>query len=261
MYSDLELEEIALGERKLNKKYSPEKKADYEEKIAEINKSNEEILKKFPSMQMEQAVFKKMMADSNSDFKTENKGSSKKTFKYNRIKYLSIAVAAVFAICIIPTSLRLSNNYNGQNTVRTKGKVSKDPQMKLYRNAGKYVELVKNGDKAYENDQIQITYKSGKQKYGLIFSVDGNGNITKHLYSGNFGSVILENSTEEIPLEYSYVLDDAPDYECFVFVTSNKPFKLDNDKILKKSMKNIKYVTKGKYLPKYCEKTVFILNK
>ena len=71
----------------------------------------------------------------------------------------------------------------------------------------------------------------------------------------------LEKTGEEVPLSFSYALDDAPDYECFVFVASKNAFDLSKmDKISSRKF-SIDFLKKGSYLPKDCDSSVFILNK
>ena len=72
---------------------------------------------------------------------------------------------------------------------------------------------------------------------------------------------MLKHGSEEIPLDFSYELDNAPNFECFVFVTSKKAFDLnDIGKKLKKP-KDINYLTKFDYLPKTTEAVSFIIKK
>jgi hypothetical protein len=120
---------------------------------------------------------------------------------------------------------------------------------------------LKNGDKAYENDVIQITYLSAGNEYGFIFSFDGNGNITRHFPEDSWQAQKLSTVKQEVPLDFSYKLDDAPDYECFVFVSSKEKFELNNLEDINKNKLTINYIKKGSFLPKNCEESLFILNK
>lgn len=255
MDSRLIVEEMVNNERKIDKRFLSE--------INSLTKENEDFLKKYPSDKMRDAVTEKLLAKSQIITNTQNNKKNKvKSFSpYKSLKIISLAAAAVLAICIIPVSVKNNANTNVDSIVRVKGAKSDSPKIKLYRKSGEFVEIVKDGSQAFEDDQIQIVYSSAGMKYGLIFSVDGYGNVTNHFNTDNFSAITLDTKTEEVPLEYSYVLDDAPKYECFVFVTSNKPFNLKNLNELQKSMTNLNYVKKGKYLPMNCKKTVLVLNK
>ena len=62
-------------------------------------------------------------------------------------------------------------------------------------------------------------------KYGAIISIDGNGYLTQHYPEFGANASILE-ANGEIPLEYSYQLDDAPDFERFLFIASENQFDI-----------------------------------
>jgi hypothetical protein len=77
---------------------------------------------------------------------------------------------------------------------------------------------------------VQLSYMVSTNSYGVIFSIDGRSAVTMHY------PYELSQSTRLIPgkriaLDEAYTLDDAPDYEIFFFVVSNKP--LDVPAILK----------------------------
>ena len=82
-----------------------------------------------------------------------------------------------------------------------------------------------------EGNTIQLVYSvSGdnlKEKYGVIFSVDGRSYVTLH-YPYNARQDTQLVSGKIVPLDEAYTLDDAPDYEIFFFVTGNKPMDAGN---------------------------------
>lgn len=255
MKSNLIIEEMVNNEIKIDEKY-----------ISEINNfrsENQDFFKKYPSEQMKDAVTEKLMKKTHIINESQiNKKITEKSFPtFKSLKIISLAAAAVLAICVIPVSVKNNASTNVESVVRVKGVKTDSPKMKLYKKSGEFVEIVKDGSQAYEDDQIQIVYSSAGMKYGLIFSVDGYGNVTNHFNTDDFSAIKLDTKNKEVPLEYSYVLDDAPKYECFVFVTSNKPFNLKNIDKHEKSMQNLNYVKKGKYLPKDCKKSILVLNK
>jgi hypothetical protein len=83
-----------------------------------------------------------------------------------------------------------------------------------------------------EGDTIQLAYmvSGGAEQYGVIFSIDGRGALTVH-YPYREGQSARLITERRIALDEAYTLDDAPDYEVFFFVVSDKP--LDTEKILK----------------------------
>ena len=66
---------------------------------------------------------------------------------------------------------------------------------------------------------------------------------------------------DDTPLDFSYELDNAPDFECFIMVTSKKQFSLDGLESAIKNKTDIDYLTELSYLPKKTEGTTFILEK
>ena len=62
-------------------------------------------------------------------------------------------------------------------------------------------------------------------------------------------------------MTFSYSLDDAPDYECFIFVASKNQFDLSNIEEIDKKSYSVDFLKKGSYLPKDCDGSIFVLNK
>jgi hypothetical protein len=59
----------------------------------------------------------------------------------------------------------------------------------------------------------------------MIFSIDGSGSVTLHLPEAESALPRLQKEGE-IALPYSYELDNAPRFERFYFVTSQKAFSV-----------------------------------
>jgi len=100
------------------------------------------------------------------------------------------------------------------------------PALTIYRNTGDAVEKLSDGADAFSGDLLQIAYRNIPQdKYGMIISLDGNGNQTIHYPLSGDTSQLLE-SGGEVYLPWSYELDNAPDYEAFFLIVSNKSFSM-----------------------------------
>jgi hypothetical protein len=74
--------------------------------------------------------------------------------------------------------------------------------------------------------QLAYTVPAGAEYYGVIFSVDGRAAVTMH-YPYRKGQSSLLVSGKRTFLNEAYILDDAPDYEIFVMVVSEKPLDVD----------------------------------
>ncbi|MDR0494086.1 MAG: hypothetical protein LBG95_00445 [Treponema sp.] len=110
-----------------------------------------------------------------------------------------------------------------------------------------------------EGNTVQLAYTvpAGAERYGVIFSVDGRSAVTMH-YPYRKGQSSLLVSGKRTFLHEAYILDDAPDYEIFVMVVSEKP--LDVDAILEEAQTLIE--EKNSVIFDDCEmETITILKK
>ena len=251
------LEEIKNSEVDAERFYSIYGKENIEAALNDLKKSDEEILNTYSVQAMKAAVAGKLGKDQ----------SSANILKFPATRFITYAAAAVLlAAIVIPAGLKNSKiAASNAPTERIKGNAaapaSTDPQIKLYRQKGREIQALNDGDFARSGDVIQITYNAGSDEYGVIFSVDGNGNITRHFPENSWQAAHLEQRNEEIPLDFSYELDNAPDFECFIMVTSKKQFTLDDMESKIKNKTDIDYITKLSYLPKKTEGITFTLEK
>ena len=256
------LEEINNSEADAKDFYSIYGKENLEAALNDLKKSDEEILNTYSVQAMKAAVAEKLAANSGKN--TSNNGNILKFPAYKLVSYAAAAV--LLAALIIPAGLRNSKtNAGSAPTERVKGasvsSVNADPQIKLYRQKGREIQALNDGDFARSGDVIQITYNAGSDEYGVIFSVDGNGNITRHFPENSWQAAHLQQSNDEVPLDFSYELDNAPDFECFIMVTSKDKFSLDGIEGSIKKKTDIDYLTKLSYLPNKTEGITFTLEK
>ena len=261
MIPELLLEQILLGEKDERDYYEKYGKSEIQAALSQLKASNEEILAKYPVEKASEDILRKAFEKKNKGLsKAQGKGlASKRVFVGSRfIKYAS---AAVFLFLLAgPVLLNYKNTGKQTPTERIKGG-EQHHQIRLYRQNGNEAVRLNNGDSAAENDLIQITYLPGQYKYGVIFSVDGNGNVTRHFPEAGWKANELAKTGEEVPLDFSYALDDAPDYECFIFVASKSGFDLSQIKNIKAEDFSIDFLKKGSYLPKNCDGSIFVLKK
>ncbi len=251
MIPQLLLEEILLGEKDKKDYYSKYGKEELDSALMELEKSNEEIFSAYPCDEMHDKIIEKAFAEKNSLAK------EKKTNWFSAVKYS--AVAALLLAFVSPVLIKNLAPLSNTPEVRLKG--NSHHKIMLYRHNGSEAELLKNGSDASENDLIQITYTPGSYNFGVIFSVDGNGNITRHFPENSWNAAKLEKTGEEVPLSFSYSLDDAPNFECFVFVASKNSFDLSDIEASLKESYSVDFLKKGSYLPEGCDGSIFVLNK
>lgn len=94
-------------------------------------------------------------------------------------------------------------------------------ELRLYRLEEGRVRALVNGQAAAAGDRVQLVFHAGGREHGVIFSVDGDGAVTLHHPARADASTRLES--DQGPLPASFVLDDAPAFERFYFVTADAP--------------------------------------
>jgi hypothetical protein len=112
-----------------------------------------------------------------------------------------------------------------------KGDLPASPRLLVYRQkparpagiAGS--ERVSDGARVSRGDLLQLAYdKAPEGAYGVLLSLDGAGRVTLHLPEEGARMSAALISLREIRLPSAYELDDAPNFERFVLVTSARPF-------------------------------------
>lgn len=255
MIPQLLLEEILLGEKDAKKYYAKYGKEELQKALADLKKSNQEILAAYPAPNFKPNI---VSMDAPQPDAPKSAQGQKRAFARTRIFVYAAAAVLALGICVpvAKSSLKIPG---GANSVRLKG--SGHHQIRLYKQDGAQAVLLKNGESARESDLVQIAYTPGSYNYGVIFSVDGNGNVTRHFPDASWQAQKLQKTGEEVPLSFAYKLDDAPKYECFVFVASKEPFDFSAIESVDKKSLSVGFLKKGSYLPKDCDGAIFVLNK
>jgi len=230
------------------------------EELSALEKSDREILEAYPAAAMQTAVARKLAA---SRFKN-------RTSSWNLLRIVACA-AALCLVLMVPFFVMkgegsVATNMGGisleaaTDENRAKGVGSR---IYLYKKVGDQAVKLSDSESVSEGDIIQISYVASGAKYGAIVSVDGNGVVTQHYPEYGYTSALLETNGE-IPLEYSYQLDDAPSFERFLMITGDKPFTVSGivDAVDSFDNKNLSLKADfSKYLPKNTKLTELLLLK
>jgi hypothetical protein len=119
-----------------------------------------------------------------------------------------------------------SGDSAGSFTDRAKGAALSTVELSVFLKGDSEIPL---SDQAVvgEGNTVQIAYKApAGERYGVIFSIDGRSEVTMHYpYRGGQSSVLV--SGKRTFLNEAYTLDDAPFYEVFVMVVSEKPLNAE----------------------------------
>ena len=216
------LEQYALGE------LPPERiqtldHPDTAYRLIELEESNKEILSHYSPEEMSRKITERL----------SGKEAEVHRPRFSLRPVLPVAAAAFLALgLILPLIFSGAPEKNAvaapgdtliEEGVRLKGL---EPGLHIYRKNGETVELMQNANTVQNYDLLQMSYIAAGKKYGMIFSIDGNGFVTLH-YPDFTGASPELQPQGEIPLDFSYQLDDAPGFERFFFVTSDSYFSVD----------------------------------
>ena len=221
---ELLLERYLLGELTSIERESIEKRLRNEpggmERLEELNKSNQSILNEFPPS----IISKNIKNLYQFEMSKENAGPVKETKSssiFSPIKYAvrGFSMIALLIAVFIPLYLFNYKQNNGLITdeTRTKGQTS----LFIFRKTNTGEEVLKDGDIVNKGDILQLAYNAGvKEKFGVIFSIDGKGNLTWHYPYSLQGDSSLSPGKKTL-LNESYELDNAPDFERFFLICSS----------------------------------------
>jgi len=162
--------------------------------------------------------------------KAKEKESFKNVIKFTgKIRYISaitaIAAALTFAVFTVSWNSILQRTNTAAydlfetGTTRIKGL---DASLKIYKKTKDGSQELLSGDEASKGDVLQLSLVAAGQNNVVVFSIDGNSIVTRHLRSPQGGSMMPGKSGEYF-LPTAYELDDAPDYEIFYAVLSANP--------------------------------------
>lgn len=201
------------------------------QRIEEIRKSNEQILKKYQPGDTVPLI-KQRLAAENIRQGSPQKGSLFDLKKIMMRLIPAMGILVILFIVFLPKLLMHQHPadplIDKQNGIRVKGR----PQLFIFRQNRSKEEKLKDRDHVNRGDLLQVAYLSGDQKYGVIFSLDGRGTIILHYPYNKSGSAQLKQG-KRIPLKEAYELDDAPKYEIFFFISSKK--KIRTEDVLKQA--------------------------
>jgi len=135
------------------------------------------------------------------------------------------------SMAAVPQDLQGLNPEGANFGERTKGSALENSELAIYL-MGEQENVLPNQTVLEEGSTVQLAYTvpAGAEYYGVIVSIDGRAAVTMH-YPYRRGQSSLLISGKRTFLNEAYILDDAPDYEIFVMVVSEKP--LDAEMILR----------------------------
>ncbi len=193
---------------------------DIHRRLEQLQASNQEILRLYPPDSMAGRI-RERAASAASRMRAPDTSFSPLGL-LPKVAAVAVVSTIVFLI-FFPRQLdRVFTTTSTENTTFKGGA----PALVLYRKAPSGAELLNDGDVARPGDTIQIAYWGISGRYGAILSLDGRGTVTLHFPEHGPLATALE-AGHLARLSSAYELDDAPGWECFYFVTMDKPFEID----------------------------------
>lgn len=209
--SDMLLERYCLGEVSEDERGMIENmcRADrtLQLRIDELRRSNEDILRRYPPQRMVSDIRRRAVSSTHGG-------------RVLKFAIPAFAAAALVAVAVIVGVDKTAFYRHTAEDTRLKG----DSVIYVYRKNASGIERLKNGDRASERDLVQIAFIS-PDPYAIVLSIDGRGTVTLH-------SPLREDASTAVPagrtvtVARSYELDDAPGFERFILITSDRPLAI-----------------------------------
>ena len=148
MIPQLLLEEINAGEKNAKDYYGKYGKEELEKALTDLRKSDEEIFAAYPVKNMEKQFEEKML----------NSAKPKKNFfSFKSYRMWTMSAAAVLAVFFCVPLMYNVLKSGSSSEIRVKGNGTFENSLRLYKQEGNKIIKLSDGDKAKENDVIQIT--------------------------------------------------------------------------------------------------------
>jgi len=133
----------------------------------------------------------------------------------------SMAAALLLAVALRPAP-RAGAPPTADAGDRIKGPAA---TMVVYRQTPGGSERLDPGAHAREGDVVRVGYRVAGPAFGVIFSVDGRGVVTRHFPRDRAEAAPLGDG-QIVLLDRAYELDDAPVFERFYFIAGRAPFEV-----------------------------------
>jgi anti-sigma-K factor RskA len=217
--SDLLLERYRLGELPAADRQDIERRLEGDEglraRLAALEQSDRDIAERYPARVMAAEIRQR----------ASELDAGQRRPAPARLRAWLMPVAAV-ATCVLVVAVAASLLVRRPAPEDTTIKGGGDPSLVIHRRVGEGSEELKRGATARQGDEIRVGYRASGRGYGAILSIDGRGNLTQHLpRTGDRAATLQRSGT--VFLDFAYELDDAPRWEAFYFVTSDRPFDLE----------------------------------
>lgn len=232
---DLLIEKLLLDELPRDMKERLLADPSVRRRLDALKADNREILEDYPPEQMAKAI--RNREDSSRRSRQNRESRQTRSARAARLgpraaRLRRLVPAASFALLVLVGGLLLINRGPGffaphsqAQEIRLKGGAA---HLNVYMKTDAGARLLEEGDSVSEGATLQVGYVPGGYRYGAIVSIDGSGAVTLHFPLSAATGPSLEGEGEgQVLLPFAYTLDDAPAFERFFFVVSERPFSVE----------------------------------
>ena len=225
-YQSVELERYLAGELSDEEKTILEKRMSQDPQLKaqldELQELRNQVKKNFPLTSLKYKQWERAQENTNSRILS----------KWLKI-LVTPRVTAFASLCLVGLlilTVGIPHNTTPQiDLVQNQGRErikGNQVQLNIYKKTELGSELQMDSSFVQEGDQLQIEYIALDKGFGTIVSLDGNNTLTIHLNGeGNNPATITK---EKELLNFSYQLDNAPEFERFYFFNSKNSFSTDS---------------------------------
>jgi hypothetical protein len=194
-----------------------------DDELAALLVSNREILARLPRETMGAAIHRRASAEHQRRFRLP-------------VVVAPLVLAGSVALAMFITrgsdrSVVRERLGEADDDVILKGDVLHSPRLLVYRQKTGPVPGSPSSERLYDGahvargDLLQLAYdKTPEGLFAVLLSIDGAGKVTQHLPEEGARTATPLTSVLEIRLPSAYELDDAPNFERFLLITSTQSF-------------------------------------
>lgn len=200
-------------------------------RLAQIKQSNRKILDSYPPAQLAASIRLR--------YEQQKKTTHKSNLRY-LIPTSAVLAAAAAAFLIMNIGKEVPVTTQGTQQPQTEYIGLKGaPQLHIHKKTNTGEVKINSGDNATQGDVLQIKFNSSSAKSLIICSVDGHGAVTLHYPEHESESTKVKTNTKRV-LPFGYELDNAPGFERFFMVWTQKNTPLNVGQVLNavKTLKN-----------------------
>jgi hypothetical protein len=228
---DIVLERYRLKELPPNEASQIEDRIQWDEplrrRLAALAQSDEDIRRRYPPDWMATRIGDR--AGKSGAAEPARRNVTRSAIVWAPLVAAAAVMALVIAVTVVPRIAERSSSGTEPADIADGAEGSADrikglhPGLAVYRQTTRGSETLADGAVAHAGDLVRVGYRAAGKPFGVIFSIDGRGNVTLHLPpTGDRAAPLAREAT--VLLDQAYELDDAPLWERFYFITGEAPF-------------------------------------